>query len=273
MRRLVLFAVPVLLLAVAPVKSQEATNVPERGAAPAPTPVAASLTAREIAEMRGDILMARKEFEDAVRAYDAILRSEPKNAELLNKVGVAYQQLADLRRSENYYKKAMQADKTFASAVNNIGTVEYERGHYGKAAKYYERAATFGKDLPTVYSNLGYAYVAEKHFPEAMNCFQKALALDPTVFDHKSGGGTVIQDRSAPDPGLFFYFVAKTFAIAGDAERAAHYLRLARDDGYKDYAAALNDPAFAKVIKDPQVQDVITGVPAYATEEKKPVTN
>jgi hypothetical protein len=50
-------------------------------------------------------------------------------------------------------------------------------------------------------------------------------------------------------------------------------LRLARDDGYKDYAAAATDPAFAKVIKDPLVQDVITGVPAYATESKKPETN
>lgn len=273
MRRMILFAVPLLLLAVAPAKSQEATNASGQSSAPAPTPVAASLTQREIAEMRGDILMARKEFEDAVRAYDAILRNEPKNAALLNKVGVAYQQLADLRHAENYYKKAMSADKTFASAVNNVGTVEYERGHYGKAAKYYEKAVTYGKDLPTVYSNLGYAYVAEKHYPDAMNCFQKALLLDPFVFDHKNGSGTVIQDRSSPDPGLFFYFVAKTFAISGDAERTAHYLRLARDDGYKDYASAATDPAFAKVIKDPLVQDVISGVPAYATEPKKPETN
>lgn len=272
MSRSFLFAVPVILLAVVPVQSQEATNVSMQQNT-ASTPVAASLSPREIAEMRGDILMARKEFEEAIRAYVDILKAEPKNAELLNKVGVGYQQLGDLKHSELYYKKAMQADKTFASAVNNIGTVEYERGHYGKAARYYVKAVNFGKDLPTVYSNLGYAYVAEKHYPDAMTCFQKALALDPAIFDHKTGSGTIVQDRSSPDPGLFFYFVAKTYALAGDAEHAAHYLKLARDDGYKEYASAQSDPAFAKVIKDPAVQEVITGIPSYATESKKPISN
>ena len=37
-----------------------------------------------------------------------------------------------------------------------------------------------------------------------------------------------------------------------DAEHAAHYLKLSRDDGYKDFASAQKDPAFAKVIKDPR---------------------
>lgn len=271
MRRSILFAVPVILLAVAPVNSQETTNSPAQDSAVAPAP--ANLTPREVAELHGDIFMARKEFQDAIRAYDAILKTEPDNAEILNKIGVAYQQLADLRHSEAYYKKAMKADKTFASAVNNIGTVEYEKGRYAKAARYYVKALTFEKDLPTVYSNLGYAYVAEKHYPDAISCFQKALALDPTIFDHKNGNGTIIQDRSSPDPGLFFYFVAKTFALSGDAERAAHYLKLSRDDGYKDYKAALTDPAFAKVIKDPAVLGVIQGVPVYATDEKKTTTD
>jgi len=271
MRRLILFAVPVILLAVVPVNSQETSNPPAQDSAAAPVP--ANLTPREMTELRGDIFMARKEYQDAIRTYDSILKTEPKNAEILNKTGVAYQQLADLRRSESYYKKAMKADRNFASAVNNIGTVEYEKGHYSKSVGYYTKALAFGKDLPTVYSNLGYAYVADKHYPDAINCFQKALALDPTIFDHKNGSGTIIQDRSSPDPGLFFYFVAKTFAMSGDAERAAHYLKLSRDDGYKDYKFALTDPAFAKVIKDPAVLGVIQGVPVYATDEKKTTTD
>lgn len=271
MRRSILFAVPVILLAVAPVNSQETTNTSAQE--PTAAPVAANLTPHEMTELRGDIFMARKEFQDAIRSYDSILKTDPRNAEILNKIGVAYQQLADLRRSESYYKKAMKADKNFASAVNNVGTVEYEKGHYSRAARYYNKALDFGKDLPTVYSNLGYAYVADKRYPDAVNCFQKALALDPTIFDHKNGTGTIIQDRSAPDPGLFYFFVAKTFAMSGDAERAAHYLKLSRDDGYKDFKSALTDPAFAKVIKDPAVLGVIQGIPVYATEEKKTTTD
>jgi tetratricopeptide (TPR) repeat protein len=271
MRRSLFLAIPFILL-VAPVGRAQ-----ESAAAPATTepPVEniSQLTPREAAELRADILMARKEFEGAIRAYDAILKNDPKNATLLNKMGVAYQQMTDLRHSERCYKKAMQADKTFASAVNNVGTVEYERGHNGKAISYYRKALVFGSEMPTIYSNLGYAYFSNKEYPEAMGSFAKALALDPSVFDRKGGNGTIIQDRTAPDPGLFNYFVAKSFAQAGDAERAAHYLKLSRDDGYKGYTAALTDPAFARVIKDPGVQDVFRVIPAYAVEGKKPTSN
>jgi tetratricopeptide (TPR) repeat protein len=127
--------------------------------------------------------------------------------------------------------------------------------------------------MAAVYSNLAYAYVEDKKFPEAMDAFKNALAIDPTVFDRKGGNGTVIQQRTATDPGLFYFFVAKSYAIAGDAERAARYLKLSRDDGYKEFATAQTDPAFAKVIKDPRVQEVLTVAPSYATERRKSTSN
>ncbi len=271
MRRSLFLALPLILFVVPTGHAQQITNTSAESAPPVQE--IAKMSPREAAELRADILMARKEFEDAIRGYDAILKDEPKNAGLLNKVGVAYQEMTDLRHSEHYYKRAIAADKTFASAVNNVGTVEYERGHFGKAIVYYQKALTLGTDVPTIYSNLGYAYFSNKNYPDAMNSFSKALALDPTVFDRKGGNGTIIQDRSAPDPGLFYFFVAKSFAQTGDAEHAAHYLKLARDDGYKDYLSAQTDPAFARVIKDPGVREVLQVIPAYAAEGKKPISN
>jgi tetratricopeptide (TPR) repeat protein len=218
--------------------------------------------------MRADILMARKEYSDAAGVYMQILVDEPKNAPLMNKVGVAYQQLGDLDRSERFYKRAMHADKKFASAANNCGTVEYEKKHYTRAITFYDRALALHADLATVYSNLGYAYFADKEYPQAMDSFQKALALDPTIFDRRGLGGTVVQQRTATDPGLFYFFVAKTYGQAGDAERAAHYLKLARDDGYAGFLSAQTDPAFAKVIKDPALQEVLHEPPSYASSKK-----
>jgi tetratricopeptide (TPR) repeat protein len=124
-------------------------------------------------------------------------------------------------------------------------------------------------DLSIIYSNLGYAYFANKQFPEATESFSKAVVLDPTIFDHKGGFGSIIQQRTTTDPGLFYYFVAQSFANAGDAERAAHYLKLARDDGYTKFRSAETDPAFARVIKDPRVQEVLQVVPQYMDDAKK----
>jgi tetratricopeptide (TPR) repeat protein len=274
MSRLTLVAVPLVLCLAISIRAQEtptkvsSTSPPVTASAPF-----SSLSPREATEMRGDIFMARKMYTEAVGQYERILEDEPKNAAVLNKVGVAYQQLGDLRGAERAYKRSMHADKTFASAVNNCGTVEYEKKHFGKAIGYYEKGLKLRGDMPTMYSNLGYAYFANKEYPEAMTSFEKALALDPTIFDRRGQGGTMVQQRSTPDPGLFYFFVAKTYASVGDAERAAHYLKLARDDGYAEFLSAQTDPAFAKVIKDPGVQEVLHVAPSYASSPKKQFQN
>jgi tetratricopeptide (TPR) repeat protein len=274
MSRLALFAVPLGILLASGAAAQET----QRASAKVPSSTSSSqvaetpMTPRQTAEMHGDILMARKEFPAAIRTYLNILTDGQKNAVLLNKVGVAYQQLGDLGRAGHFYKESAKADKKYASAVNNLGTVEYEKKHYGKAIVLYKRAIPLGTDLSTVYSNLGYAYFADKEYPQAMDSFSRALAIDPHIFDRKGGNGTIVQQRSSTDPGLFYFFVAKSYAMAGDVEEAAHYLKIARDDGYKDFMSAQTDPAFAKVIKDPRVQEVLQLPPSYA-DGKKPSTN
>jgi tetratricopeptide (TPR) repeat protein len=275
MSRLTLVAVPLVVCLVGSIQAQQTpTKISDStNAAAASVSPLSSMTPREAAEMRGDIFMARKEYSAAIGEYERIVATEPKNAALLNKIGVAYQQLGDLQRAERAYKRSMHADKNFASAVNNCGTVEYEKKHFGKAIGLYKKGLELHGDTPTMYSNLGYAYFANKEYPEAMSSFQKALALDPTIFDRRGQGGTVVQQRSIPDPGLFYFFVAKTYAQAGDAERAAHYLKLARDDGYAEFLSAQTDPAFAKVIKDPGVQEVLHEAPSYASSPKKQIQN
>jgi len=279
MRRFVFFAVPLLYVFVPslgaqqtepvttqPVSTQSASASSEIVYAASPKP---ELTPRQAAELKADVFMARKEFGEATAAYEAILETEPKNAQLLNKTAIAYQELGSLNRAERYYHRAMKADKNFASPINNLGTVEYEKKHYGKAIVLYKKALVLKMETSTIYSNLGYAYFANKQYPEAMSTFDKALAIDPELFERRSGYGTIIQQRTTTDPGLFNFFVAKSYAAMGDAERAAHFLRLARDDGYKNFLSAETDPAFAKVIKDPRVQDVLHVMPSYQSDAKR----
>src|SRR5277367_931786 len=249
MRRSVLLAVPLLFVSIPSFGAQQAQPASAQpvSAQPAATSASSSdtvyvatprpeLTPRQAAELKGDVYMARKEFGEAAGAYEALLETEPKNAQLLNKTATAYQELGSLNRSERFYHRAMKADKTFASPINNLGTVEYEKKHYSKAVVLYKKALVLKMETSTIYSNLGYAYFANKQYPEAMATFDKALAIDPELFERKSGYGTIIQQRTTTDPGLFNFFVAKSYASMGDAERAAHFLRLARDDGYKNFS-------------------------------------
>jgi tetratricopeptide (TPR) repeat protein len=283
MRRFALFTVPAVLVFAISAHSQQKQsvvsspiNTPASPSQSPPTP-APAMSAERTLELRADILMARKEFAAAIDIYQGILKDNPKNASILNKTGVAYQQLGGLDAAANYYKKAEKADKKMSNPVNNLGTLEYGLHHYSKAVGYYKRALTLGASQATVYSNLGYAYFSEKKLDQARECFDKALAIDPTIFENHSGsGGTVMQQRTAPDQGMLNFFLAKSYAKVGDVERTAHFLKLARDYQYKELQSAYKDKDFALVIKDQRVKDVLENRPSYtdtSSQDQKPAVN
>lgn len=260
-----------LLIPITGRAQQNPPTAPDDSAAPVST--TRTLNPEEIALIRGDIQMARKDYDQAVADYRLALQKTPKDAIPLNKMGIAYQQLGDLNQAERSYKKAMKADKKFSSAINNLGTLEYQRKRYGRSIRYYKEALKRDMQTATVYSNLGYAYYGNKQYPEAMDAFGKALAIDPDVFSKKGGVGAILQQRTAPDPGLFNFLLAKFYAKTGDAEHAAHYLKISRDFGYKDFRSVEKDPEFSSVIKDPRVQEVLQITPSYLDQAQKPVPN
>jgi len=272
MKRLALFAI-LFVFIFASLSSAQQPGETNPAAPTSAAQTAPAMTPRETAEMRADIMMARKEYNEALSAYEQLIKDEPKNAQLLNKAGVACEQLGNFRAAERFYKKSVAADKSFSSPLNNMGSVEYQRKHYGKSIGLYKKALALETDQAAVYSNLGYSYFANEQYAEAMDSFGKALAIDPAIFEHKGGTGSLIQQRSPTDPGMFYYFLAKAYAQTGDAARAAHYLKMARDDGYKDYLSAQNDPAFANVIKDTRVQEVLQTQPPYVGQPSKPSPN
>jgi tetratricopeptide (TPR) repeat protein len=277
MKSLLLSFLSLAVLGVPSLQAQERAPVmpPAASATPPAIPSQSTnvvrMTERQVQEMRADILMARKLYPEAVKDYEDLLAQFPKDAELLNKIGVAYQQQGNSLAAGHYYKRAMKANKTYVSAINNLGTVEYEKKRYGRAIRLYKTALGLKPtdDIATLYSNLGYAYFGIKEYPEAMKAFEEALARDPDVFAHHGSYGTTVQQRGTTEPGLFYFLVAKTFAKVGDAEHCAHYLKMARDEGYKDLLNAQKDPEFAKVIKDTRVQEAIMVPPSYAGEQKK----
>jgi len=276
MTRLALLAVLLLWFAFPSGARQaaQAPPAPAHGTAPTSSSDAAQpppMTPRQVAEMRADILVARKEFAAAIGAYSKILATDRKDAELLNKIGMAYQQLGDDGKAEKYYKLAWKFNKHFASAMNNLGTVEYGKRHYKNAIKDYKHALAVGTDQATIYSNLGYAYCGRKQYYQATISFERALAIDPEIFAQRGGVGSIFLQRSAPDLATVYYLMAKSYAKLGDVKETAHYLTLARDAGYKDLRAAENDASFKRVIRDPQVQEVLRGPAPFGIGNQRAV--
>lgn len=223
----------------------------------APVDTASQLTAEQLA----DLMMARKEFREAVLAYRKLAEEFPTSAAISNKLGIALHKEADLNGALRSYERAVKLDPTYADAQNNIGVIWYDKKKFGKAIRAYQKAIKMRADLAVSYSNLGYAYFADKKYEESIGAFQQAMKLDPTILDHNSGRvGSTVQDRSVGDRAHFYFLLAKSFAEAGNYERSMSYLRKAKDEGYKSMNDVQTDPAFSAMLKLPEMQEVLAPV-------------
>jgi tetratricopeptide (TPR) repeat protein len=238
--------------------NQPSKAVPAQpGLASSPTP---ALSPKETLTERARIQMAEKRYDAAIQTYQDMLKSEPKNALYMNMIGIAYLNMSNFDQAKKNFIRATKADKNYSSAVNNLGMVYYQQKNFRRAIREYQRAATIDPTLAGTHANLGFAYYNTNKFPEAATEFQKALELDPRIFERNDKVGTMMQDRSVTNHGLFFFTMAKVYAQKGDAAHCAEYLRKSLDEGYKDVGKAMTDPAFKDVINDPDVQAVMVRI-------------
>lgn len=217
-------------------------------------------------EMHGDVFMVRKMFEKAIETYEDVFRQVPKKnrihrSKLLNKIGVSYQQLGNAGKAKHYYKKAAKTDRQFASPENNLGTIDFGHHNYKGAIKHFKKAVKIDPTMAAAFSNMGYAYLGRKKYKEAILSFRQAILIEPGIFENRNRAGAVVEQQGNQPPGLFYYVLAKTFAVLGNAKRCAHYLKMSRDEGYKKYVEALKDPAFKTVLGDPRVQAILVPQP------------
>lgn len=245
----ILWIVPVSLAIaqVTPVASSHSTPPPSgfrdepkpgQAAAAQPQKPAPVITA----EMRGDILMARKMYREAAEAY----KEGPKDsAVLLNKTGIAFHQMLELTAAEKYYRLAVRVNRQYSEAINNLGTVYYARKSYRRAIVEYKRALRINPKAASVWSNLGMGYFARKDYKLAEVSWQKAMEIDPDVFENHSTQGVLLQERSVEERAKFHYFLAQGYAKKGENDRALLYIRKALEEGFKDRKKLQEDPAFA----------------------------
>jgi Tfp pilus assembly protein PilF len=218
-------------------------------------------SARETALERAALDMIHKDYAGAADIYKELLRQTPNDGVTWNRLGIAYHQQSLLGDALRCYERATKVDKKNGDGWNNMGTVYFQEKKFAKAIRTYKKAIALNGDRATFYGNIGIAYMNNKKVPEAMDAFRHAVKLDPDVFNDSSSFGTVLQDRSVGNRGMFFFMMAKSFAGAGNVERCVYYLRKSRDEGYADFGKATTDPGFSSVLNNPSVRELL-GLPA-----------
>lgn len=181
-------------------------------------------------ETQGDLYMARRQYVAAIGAFQhASLRSSV----VWTKIGVAYHHLFAMDEAMKSYQMALHLDSHNSDALNNLGAVYHNKKDYGSAIRYYKKALKYAPHSAAIYCNLGTTYFANHKYKDAEAAYGHAFALDPKAFNHDSSAaideGSTREERIAQN-----YYLARTFARAGQHQQALLYLRKALDEGFHD---------------------------------------
>jgi tetratricopeptide (TPR) repeat protein len=235
------------------VKAQPASSELQAGLRDVPIPPPAKKDVGP--ELRGDILMARKMYREAVDVY----KEAPESAVTLNKIGIAYHQMLDFDDAKKYYERSLKLNNKYAEAINNLGTIAYAKKSYRHAIGQYKKALKYNPDSASIYSNLGTAYFARKNYDEAMKTYEKALSLDPEVFEHSSSAGVLLQERTVEERAKFHFYQAKLYAKNGMDDRALLCLRKALEEGLKEDRDKLRElPEFASIREKDEFKEILS---------------
>lgn len=128
-------------------------------------------------------LHRRGDLEGAARVYQALLRTQPHNAEALHLLGVATEGLGNSQQGIELMEQALAIDPGLASAHLNRANALKRVGRYQDALAGYTAALQLKPDYPMAHSNRGATLETQGRYTEAMAAYDQALELDPTYAD------------------------------------------------------------------------------------------
>lgn len=222
-------------------------------------PPTATLTVGE----RADIFLARRNYPAAIDLLKDAIHQHHADASIYNRLGIAYQEVSNLRQAEKNYKNALKRDHKNPTYLNNLGTVYYMRRKYKDAAKQFTGAIQLDTTVATYYVNLGGAEFAQKHFQPALAAYRQALRLDPNSLFPTTGASPIVQDITGQDTPRFHYDLSRLFCSMGMLDDAVHQFRQAYEQHYSDIKKSLTDPEFAPLRARPEYK-ALMGLPPEA---------
>jgi len=204
-------------------------------------------------EMRGDLLVARQRYLDAIQAY----RQAPQDSAVIaNKIGVAYHHMFDIVDARKNYERAIKLDPRYPEAINNLGATYHSEKDYKQAERYYRQAIKLSPNSALFYSNLGTAFFFDHKAKKGTAAYRQAFAIDPEVFERGSAS-RIEEGSTARDMAIVNYILAKTYAQAGMNDRALACLRKALGEGFNDRRKLMNDPELASVRETPEFAQLL----------------
>ena len=90
-----------------------------------------------------------------IELYSRLLETDPRDADLLVKIGSLYKSIGDNDKAIGYYRKALESNPDNYAALNELGHAYALKGDYKNAIETFEKAKQLKPKQPGAYNRLG----------------------------------------------------------------------------------------------------------------------
>ncbi|TYL82426.1 tetratricopeptide repeat protein [Bradyrhizobium rifense] len=126
-----------------------------------------------------NLLVRRKQFDDAISEFRQVLRQRPDFAEAHCNLGAVLFDLAAFGECERCYREALRLNPGFAEAHNNLGGLLIKLRRLDEAEVNLREACKLRPNFPEALNNLGDLLRLRGRPEEAEACCREALRLKP----------------------------------------------------------------------------------------------
>jgi len=118
--------------------------------------------------------------EKALESFNRALEMSPDDSYVHRLAADLYYKLDRLEEARKHYEAALRGDPLNAELLNGLGAVVSGQGDWVKASEYFSHALQINPDLPSANFNMGLALVNLGRKDEATTYFQRAERMNST---------------------------------------------------------------------------------------------
>ncbi len=131
----------------------------------------------------GNDFFFRKNYMQALSAYDEAVKLNPQFVEAYNNRGIVKYELGQFAAAIEDYTTAISLKPNFADALNNRGNAYAALNQFQNAAQDLQAALKFNDNSAVTHNNLGSVYLSQKIFDAAIAEYTRALQINPGFAD------------------------------------------------------------------------------------------
>jgi len=131
----------------------------------------------------GVAYLEQKEYESALKKLNKSLAADSNYAPTHNAMGLLHQQIGNMEKAEEYYKRAVSIAPNNGVILNTYGSFLCQQGRYEDAEVVFLQAATNGlyEEPEIAYTNAGTCALENDRTEIAETYFRNALEQNPKV--------------------------------------------------------------------------------------------